>query len=107
MPMKFPLLAAALMLAGCQQVTAPEGETLFVNAALVPCIGVGPMQCMQVKESKEQDWTLFYNHIQGFTFEPGYLYELKIAKFKVDNAPADAPNIRYELLQLVSKQAAN
>ena len=107
MPMKFPLLAAALMLAGCQQVTAPEGETLFVNAALVPCIGVSPMQCMQVKESKEQDWTLFYNHIQGFTFEPGYLYELKIAKFKVDNPPADAPNIRYELLQLVSKQAAN
>ncbi|MFM4823506.1 DUF4377 domain-containing protein [Aeromonas bivalvium] len=104
--MKLPLAAAALALAGCQPAPAPKGDTLFINTQLVPCTGVGPMQCMEVKESKDQDWTLFYSQIQGFTFEPGYLYELKIAKHPVENPPADAPSIRYELLELVSKQAA-
>ncbi|WP_370051357.1 DUF4377 domain-containing protein [Cyanothece sp. BG0011] len=35
-----------------------------------------------MKENLEDDWTLFYGSIEGFDYEPGYFYELKIVQKK-------------------------
>ncbi|MBN2530484.1 MAG: DUF4377 domain-containing protein, partial [Deltaproteobacteria bacterium] len=55
-----------------------ETQTLFVNSERVSCTGVAPMQCMQVKEHEEDDWSLFYDSIEGFEYEAGYVYELVV-----------------------------
>ncbi len=87
-----PLLASAvLLLTACQGTTVQQGETLYINSQLVDCVGVGPMQCMQVRSDEQQPWTLFYQNIEGFQFEPGYRYQLTVSKEQLTDVPADAP----------------
>lgn len=91
---------------GPEAIPAPaEGEvvTLFVGPNQVPCMGVAPQMCLQVKESADADYQLFYSVIEGFEFEPGFEYELLVNKQSVPNPPADAPSFRWTLVEEVSK----
>ncbi len=65
------------------------------------------MKCLQVRSDELQPWTLFYQKIEGFQFEPGYRYQLTVSKEQRTHIPADASSLRYRLLQVVSKQAAD
>ena len=110
------LASAALLLlalAGCQPVqdtrasaNAAREATLYVGPELVDCVGVGPMKCMLVKENPEDEYQFFYSQIEGFTFEPGYTYELRVRIEPVANAPADASSLKYTLIEMVSKEPA-
>jgi heat shock protein HslJ/uncharacterized protein YraI len=82
---------------------APQEITLFVGPEKVPCEGEGPMECLQVKETPESEWQLFYNQIEGFEWEPGYIYELRVNLYDVENPPAGGSSLRYELVEVVSK----
>ena len=82
--------------------------TLFVNSAKVECPGVGKMQCLQTQESetiKPNDWKNFYGNIEGFEYEPGYIYKLFVKKEKLDPAtvPADASTLKYSLVKVIEK----
>lgn len=80
-------------------------KTLYVSAEQKDCsAGVRKMKCMLVKEKKTGEWEYFYNPISGFTYQPGYEYELKIRVQKVENPPADASSLKYILLEEVSKK---
>lgn len=103
-----PLFAStALLLIACQATSAHQTETLYINSQLVNCVGVGPMQCMQVRSDEEQPWYLFYEQIKGFQFEPGYRYQLTVKQVRLTNVPADASTLRYRLIKVVSKVASN
>jgi len=80
--------------------------TLYVGPELVPCEGEGPMECLQVKESPDAEWGLFYDQIEGFDWEPGFVYELRVKVSPVDNPPAGGSSLRYELVEQVSKEPA-
>nr|WP_317207113.1 DUF4377 domain-containing protein [Chryseobacterium arthrosphaerae] len=58
---------------------------------------------MQVKEKASDSWENFYSNIEGFTYEPGYEYVLKVKTEKIANPPADASSIKYTLVEQVSK----
>ena len=81
-------------------------EYLYVNSELVDCEGVAPQQCMQVRRSSDSDWELFYGQIEGFTFEPGYTYRLRVRVTPAESAPADASTLRYVLVEVGDKQAS-
>lgn len=112
------LLGGLLLgLAACATAQAPdapdapdagsgEERTIYVGPELVECTGVGPQMCMQIKESPEDDWQLFYDQIEGFDYEPGYDYELVVRVEDVENPPADASSLRYTLVEEVSKTPA-
>ena len=104
--MKPLFLSAALLLTACQSAPGPQGETLYINSQLVDCVGVGPMQCMQVRSDEQQPWSFFYQQIEGFQFEPGYQYQLTISKAPLTDVPADASSLRYQLIKVVSKVAS-
>ena len=105
--MKSLFASVALLLTACQSVPDPsQGETLYINSQLVNCVGVGPMQCMQVRSDTQQPWSLFYQQIEGFQFEPGYQYQLSVSKEQLTDVPADAPSLRYQLIKVVSKVAS-
>jgi hypothetical protein len=57
-----------------------------------------------VKEGEAKTWSYMYQSVEGFTYEPGYEYVLKVKKKKVANPPADASSIRYILEKVVSKK---
>lgn len=81
-------------------------EYLYVNSELVDCEGVAPQQCMQVRRSSDSDWELFYGQIEGFTFEPGYTYRLRVRVTPAESAPADTSTLRYVLVEVGDKQAS-
>jgi heat shock protein HslJ len=56
-----------------------------------------------VKEKLEVDWTMFYDQIQDFAYEEGFLYELRVRQEKVENPPADASANRWVLVEVVSQ----
>ncbi len=103
------LISASMMLAACGAAPDEQPEsgekTVYVGPQLVDCVGVAPQQCMQVKEDPQADYTLFYDQIEGFEFEEGYEYELRIKEEVVENPPADASSRKWTLVEVVSKTA--
>lgn len=84
-----------------------ETRTMYVGPLLAPCVGVGPMECMLVKEDPAAGYQLFYDQIEGFTFEPGFEYELLVQVDTVENPPADGSSLKYTLIEEVSRTAVD
>lgn len=84
----------------------PQSETLlFIDSSLHDCVGVAKQKCMKVKFGENEEWTYFYDQIEGFTFEEGYTYTLSIRTHSVANPPADGSSKRYVLDRLIAKEA--
>ena len=81
-------------------------KTLFVGPALVDCTGVAPQKSMMVMEDPAKGYELFYGSIDGFDFQEGYEYELVVRVGEVENPPADASDLKYSLVKIVSQTAA-
>jgi heat shock protein HslJ len=96
-------ICASLVLAGCSAVPAPVEKTVYVGPFLADCEGVGPQKCLLVKENPEDEYSLFYGQIVGFDYEEGYEYELRVREETVQDPPADAPAIKWTLIEVVSK----
>lgn len=95
------LFAIAFIMGGC---SCAETEDMIVASQTRQCHGVGVQQCMLVKSIVSQPWEFFYGNIEGFDYEPGYEYVLKVKKEKVENPPQDASSIKYTLVKMVSKE---
>ena len=102
------LLALCVFSSGCG-LLEPDSEamTLFVGPERVECMGfMFPTTCLQVRFHPEGDWEAFSDPIEGFNFEPGFLYELRVRRISIDDPPADASSYRWILLELVNKIVA-
>ena len=101
------LLVTVLLLFLASSVHAMDDESiLWINSFTVQCEGVAPMNCLQVQESDSPEpgkWRNFYSSIEGFTFEAGYQYKLRIRKEMLEDVPADASSIRYVLVEVLEK----
>ncbi|UTW44162.1 DUF4377 domain-containing protein [bacterium SCSIO 12696] len=107
-------LAIALVLAttaACSNKAKQETAfSLWVNSTKVPCEGVAPMQCLQVQRGNNdpavEKWEYFYSSIEGFNFEPGYIYQLSVIERQLEpeNTPADAPSSSYHLVKVIQKK---
>lgn len=80
-----------------------DEKTLIIASQAVDCTGVAPMKCLQVKEKETDNWENFYSNIEGFIYEPGFEYVLKVKTEKIENPPMDGSSIRYTLIKQVSK----
>jgi hypothetical protein len=90
---------------GTERVAAPIEQVLHLEVApaRVPCVGVEPMQCLQVRRSATAPWEAFYDHIQGFTYEEGYRYRLRVGRRELTNPPADASSFEYRLRAVLER----
>ncbi|GAB3575337.1 hypothetical protein GCM10027578_39370 [Spirosoma luteolum] len=86
----------------------PDADTLTLDVAAQErdCMGMGPRKCLYVRENGKGDWQLFYDPIEGFTFEPGYTYTLRVKRQAVENPPADGSSLRYTLVKQLRKDRA-
>ncbi len=78
-----------------------ELKVVFVRDALIDCEGVGPRQCLQVRSDEAAPWELFYDDIEGFSFEAGRGYELRV------RVRRDGERVRYELVEVIAEQPAS
>ena len=77
-----------------------EVSEVVVGPELKDCVGVAPMKCMVV------DGLLFYDPIDGFDYEEGYEYRLRIEQFDAwpgQEPPQDAGKYGYRLIEVISK----
>jgi heat shock protein HslJ len=101
------ILAGAL--AACKgHSMEPSNEVIFeVNSYRVPCVGVGPMSCLQIRrdDQLEGKWQTFYSEIRGFEYRPGYLYRLRVRETRLpqERVPADASSIQFDLVEVIDK----
>ncbi|MCY3773240.1 MAG: DUF4377 domain-containing protein [Gemmatimonadetes bacterium] len=118
-PTIVPFLLWVLIFAGCDGSEDPVGpdpiepgpdgqeyievRVVTVGPTLAKCYGVGLRTCMVV------DGLLFYDAIEGFEYEAGYTYRLRIGKFDPwggNEPPQDASRYAYRLLEQLEKTAA-
>jgi Domain of unknown function (DUF4377) len=83
---------------------------LYITGKTVPCnegpLG-GPTTCLQVRwndpNGPVQD---FSGYIEGFNYQPGFRYHIRVKETPVENPPADAPSVSYRLIEVVGTQRA-
>jgi heat shock protein HslJ len=97
------LIMLGIGLAACVPSDNAAEKTLFIGPQSVSCSGVAPQTCLLVKENQSQNYSLFYDNIQGFCYEPGYSYIITVKEESVNNPPADASSKKWTLLEVVSK----
>ncbi|MDT0553859.1 DUF4377 domain-containing protein [Urechidicola vernalis] len=97
-----------IILQSCQPKIEKDELIVWINSAKVECSGVGKMTCLQIQKNVEldltQDWEFFYSNIEGFEYQPGYFYKLKVKTEKIENPPADGSSIKYTLVKALEKK---
>lgn len=116
MEIKLHLVAIVLSLtlftgSSCSIKGGPQGKQeiveLRVNHFKQTAVGVMPQLVMLIQEDDEigsENWSLLYDRIERFDFEPGYIYDLKVRKIEIENPPQDASSVKYIMINLRSKE---
>ncbi|MGL6069794.1 DUF4377 domain-containing protein [Craterilacuibacter sp.] len=94
----------SLVLEAAPSLEGGKTRFIYVMGETKPCMGVAPMQCLQVREDKAQPWQNHFGQIEGFKAEPGLNYRLRIKEFDIANPPADAPSKRWVLDMVVESE---
>ncbi|CAN5158717.1 hypothetical protein BH23BAC2_BH23BAC2_12250 [soil metagenome] len=100
-----------VILAACSpRIDSADVVHMRVNSTTVNCIGVMEGTCLLVQEGNmigTENWEYFYyvDSIEGFSYEPGFIYNLRVRKTEIKNPMADGSSVRYELLKIISKEA--
>ena len=107
--MKIYLVIIGLLLSilGCEK-EDDQIESWWINSAKKDCVGVGPMSCLQIQKGETLEpggWQFFYDQIQGFEYEAGYIYQVLVkVSDRAEPIPADASSKKYELVKVLSKE---
>ena len=101
-------LSLLLMGSTCGTLTSAEPEVLIleVGPETVACVGEMVQRCLQVRAGPEEEWKNFYDPIEGFEHEEGFLYRIEVERTRVPEPLADASSYTYRLLRVLSKEPA-
>ena len=96
------VVVVCLTLVACQE----DGKVMEVTVGpkLWDCVGAGPQKCLEVNGQ------YFYEGIDGFKYEEGYTYRLKIERYDAfpgkKEPPQDTSRYGYRLIEVISKTAS-
>lgn len=102
------LFFCSALLIGCdkKENLISEVELMVSSELLIATdpVSTEEMPYLQVKEvgSESDNWLNIYG-IEGFEYEVGYEYLLKVYKTKPDDRLQDIPNVKYTLIKIISK----
>lgn len=89
-------------LIGCKStdVATPTTEEFIweVSDTMIACDR--DAKCLQVKQPEETSWTLFYDTIQGFEYQPGYSYTITVKKEASLNPATNQVEANYSLVTI-------
>jgi heat shock protein HslJ len=106
--LNFPQVVVAIKFTGGKGLaSAQEEKILYVGPNKVACVGVAPQECLLVRENPEDQWKYFYDQIEGFSYEEGFLYELRIVEQEVPNPPADSSSLKLSLVEIINQTAVS
>jgi len=103
----FSFYLVAIFIFSCEDET-PAGFILRIKENKIKCTGYEcQTECYLAQEGSKIDsreWDYFYEEIEGFVYEPGFVYKLLVIKEPIKNPPADHSNIKYTLKKELSKE---
>jgi len=76
---------------------------LRINHHKQECSGAAVQPCMLVKEEDDVEWNYFYDGIEGFEYEWGFLYRIEVLVSRVEDPPQDGSSRRYVLKNVIGK----
>lgn len=82
-------------------------ETLIIGPYKVDCVGAFEQECYLEFNEESQEWHFFYEGIQGFDFEPGFIWTLKVSLHEREEGIQDVGRYEYRLVEILSKEAAS
>jgi len=86
---------------------ATRFEYLRIKHHMVECEGFQVSHCLLVQKQGSNEWTYFYEHIDGFYYQWGYDYEILVQVKLTDHEIADTSEQRYSLMQVISQSQHN
>ncbi|MCO5189114.1 MAG: LysM peptidoglycan-binding domain-containing protein [Anaerolineae bacterium] len=98
------LILIAITLSACGGTNNYITEyTLYVAPYTTPCVIDGQSrQCLVVADLPEGPYYTFFNTINGFSYQPGYQYELRV-KETVTVSSNGQQTITYDLVQIINQ----
>ena len=114
------ILTIALLLSvsiGCERtntidtlIAPSKGDTeeiLIIGPYTETCQGFIEQTCFLELNEETQEWELFYESIQGFDYEPGYIWTLKVRLEDRGLEIQDIGRYAYHLVEVVSQKEAS
>lgn len=81
-----------------------QTTTLVVNEKKGICDGSGMLNCLQIKKEGKDNFDVFYQGIEGFTFEEGYRQTILVNERYVANPLEKQAEPIYTLVKVISKE---
>jgi hypothetical protein len=97
-----------VLLGGCSSLFGPDERVVVMDIApqRVACVGMAPQECLRVRQHPDTTWGLFYDGIEGFEFEAGFEYTIRVGVRSIRNPPQDSSSEAYRLLAILRKVPA-
>lgn len=91
---------------GCDRDETDHTEILTIGPYRTECIGAHPQECYLEYNEEAEAWHVFYEAIQGFEYEEGYIYTLKVSLHERPEGIQDVGRYAYRLVEVISKEEA-
>jgi heat shock protein HslJ len=97
-------LAASVLVVACA--SQPHERRLTVAPEPVPCADGTPGACLRVTDASGDTWITHLDEIEGFTYEPGFAYELLVEEPSEVAEIESASPARLRLVRILNRQAS-
>ena len=77
--------------------------TLYVGSQTVECMGFIQQKCLLVKLRQDDPYQFFYDSIEGFSFEAGFEYTIKVIRRRRPELSADQGLYTWQLSEILAK----
>ena len=78
-------------------------EVLTLGPYTMTCYGPFEQDCFMEYNEEAEQWYFFYDFIEGFDFEPGYVYSLEVRLEDRGTEIQDVGRYSYHLIKLLAK----
>ena len=92
---------------GCDRDEADHTEILTIGPYRETCQGFIEQQCYLEYNEEAEAWHFFFEAIQGFEYEEGYIYTLKVRLHERPEGIQDVGRYAYRLVEVISKEEAS
>ena len=79
-------------------------KIIYVADTMTDCEGVAGQKCLQVKENKEDEWTLLSQPIEGFDYKEGFISKIEVDVIKIKNPPVHSSSLKYKLVKIIYQE---
>lgn len=81
-------------------------EIITIGPSIRRCQGFIEQDCYLEFNQDSGAWEFFYETIQGFDFEPGYIYTLEVRLEEREEGIQDVGRYAYHLVRIIEKKQA-